>query len=196
MSSSGVVIFVEGDTELEFYKRVVDHLSNNQRTEVKILFRTVKGVGNYQRKVPRIFEKDILPNNPTLTFHVILCYDTDVFEFASKPPVNWRKVEADLNKLGAKTVGHVKARKSIEDYFLEDYPGVLKYLKLPKNTPIPAGKNGIDKMKILFKRANKPYVKGAHLKELIEHLDIDKIVRARQSDFVPLIKVLNLKQPS
>lgn len=42
---------------------------------------------------------------------------------------------------GAKTVIMVKARESIEDWFLYDVDNIISFLKLKKNTKI-SGRNG------------------------------------------------------
>ena len=51
---------------------------------------------------------------------------------------------ADLKNAGANRVIHIKARYSIEDWFLKDYSGILTFLRLPQDTPLPGG-TGIQK---------------------------------------------------
>ncbi len=81
-----VVIFIEGDTEVDFYKKLVSYFREKRggRLNCCIEVKNVKGVGNYQSKVCRIFEKMILPQYPGFEYHVFLCYDTDAFEFSRK----------------------------------------------------------------------------------------------------------------
>lgn len=43
---------------------------------------------------------------------VVLCYDTDVFEFGVHPPINRSKLEKDLIDKGASKVIHIKAKKA------------------------------------------------------------------------------------
>lgn len=194
MSSRGLLIYVEGDTEVAFYNALVQALKPENATSNryhKIIFRNAKGIGNFQSKVARVFKNQVLRDHPEFIFDVALCYDTDVFEYARKPPIDWRLVEKDLVYEGAINVYHIKAKKSIEDWFLMDYPGVLKYLRLPPETRLPNG-DGIQKIQSLFKKANKPYVKGSNLEGFIDQLDIDKIIAGARKELKPLIRGLSI----
>ena len=95
-------------------------------------------------------------------FTIVLCSDTDVFDFAPKPPIKWDEVKKDLANSGAAKVIHVQAKRSIEDWFLYDIEGILGFLRLGKNTKV-SGKNGYDKLQRLYKQANKVYYKGIQL---------------------------------
>lgn len=192
MSSRGILIYVEGDTEVAFYKAVVQALKSGDTTSVmyqKIIFRNARGIGNFQNKAARVFRNQVLINHPGIIFDVALCYDTDVFQYSRKPPINWRLVEIDLISAGANHVYHIKAKKTIEDWFLLDYPGVLKYLKLSLDTRSPSG-DGIHIIQSLFKKANKLYVKGANLDGFIDQLDIVKIINGINKELKPLIRGL------
>lgn len=194
MSARGILIYVEGDTEVAFYKAVVQNLKPGDTTSVmypKIIFRNARGIGNFQNKAARVFKNQVLIDYPGIAFDVALCYDTDVFEYSSKPPINWGLVEADLISAGANRVYHIKAKKTIEDWFLLDYPGVLKYLRLPLDTRLPSG-DGIHKIQSLFKKSNKVYVKGANLDGFIDQLDIVKIIDGISKELKPLIRGLSL----
>ena len=46
-------------------------------------------------------------------FTIVLCSDTDVFDFAPKPPIKWDEVKKDLANSGAAKVIHVQAKRSI-----------------------------------------------------------------------------------
>lgn len=117
--------------------------------------------------------------------------DTDVFDFASKPPIRWDEVKRELEANGAAKIIHVQARKSIEDWFLYDIEGILKFLRLGKNTKV-SGKNGYDKLQRLYKQANKVYFKGIKGNGMIGHLDIEKIADAVKDQLNPLYKALGI----
>jgi hypothetical protein len=194
LSSRGILLFVEGDTEIEFFRALVQCLlrQHSQSTRnLRIIYRNARGIRNFQNKVLRIFTNQILRDNPGIIFDVVLCYDTDAFEYARKPPVNWRLVEADLKGAGANKVIHIRARHSIEDWFLYDYSGLLRFLRLPQDTSLPGG-SGIQKLKSLFKQANKVYVKGSNVKGFIQQLDIDEIIGGISEELSPLIRVLGI----
>lgn len=190
-----LVLFVEGDTEVKFYKQVVAHakqLHPNGRFDTNIEYKNVGGIGGFKNIALRKFVKEIKPkyaNN--CKFTVVLCNDTDVFEFSPKPPVNWDEVKRELMDYGAVNVIHIQAQKSIEDWFLYDIEGVLGFLRLSKETKL-FGKNGYEKLQRLYKQANKVYIKGTKSNDMIEHLDIKKIVFAAKDQLEPLYQALGV----
>lgn len=193
--SKCLVLFIEGDTEIEFYKKLISVIRENHsagQLDSKIIYKNVKGIGGYKKEVTRIFKKDILVKYKNYTFVVALCRDTDVFEFAQKPKIKWNEVEKQLKADGAKRVIHVQAVKAIEDWFLYDLNGVCKYLNIPLTQP--SGKNGYEKLGYLFKKANKTYIKGRMTKGFVESLDMGKIVKCIWAELSPICKTLGVKQ--
>lgn len=193
--SKCLVLFVEGDTEVEFYKQVIANarkLHPTGKFDTYIEYRSVGGVGGFKNIALRKFIKQVKTKyDNDCEFTVVLCSDTDVFEFASKPPIKWNKIKKEFEANGAKKVIHVQAKKSIEDWFLHDLEGVLKFLRLAKNTKV-SGKDGYDKLQCLYKQANKMYIKGNKSNGLIAHLDIDKIADEVKDQLNPLYKVLGV----
>ena len=193
--SKCLVLFVEGDTEVEFYKQVIANarkLHPAGKFDTYIEYRSVGGVGGFKNIALRKFKKQVKTKyDNDCEFTVVLCSDTDVFEFASKPPIKWNKVKKGFEANGAKKVIHVQAKKSIEDWFLHDLEGVLKFLRLAKNTKV-SGKDGYDKLQRLYKQANKIYIKGNKSNGMIAHLDIDKIADEVKDQLNPLYKVLGV----
>ncbi len=193
--SKCLVLFVEGDTEVEFYKQVIANarkLHPAGKFDTYIEYRSVGGFGGFKNIALRKFIKEVKPKyDNDCEFTVVLCSDTDVFEFASKPPIKWNEVKKELEANGAKKVIHVQAKKSIEDWFLYDIEGILKFLRLAKNTKV-SGKDGYDKLQRLYRRANKVYIKGNKSNGMIAHLDIDKIADAVKDQLNPLYKVLGV----
>lgn len=193
--SKCLVLFVEGDTEVEFYKQVIANarkLHPAGKFDTYIEYRSVGGVGGFKNIALRKFKKQVKTKyDNDCEFTVVLCSDTDVFEFASKPPIKWNEVKKELEANGAKKVIHVQAKRSIEDWFLHDLEGVLKFLRLAKNTKV-SGKDGYDKLQRLYKQANKIYIKGNKSNGMIAHLDIDKIADEVKDQLNPLYKVLGI----
>lgn len=177
MADKVVVIFVEGDTEEEFYKVLLASLRKKcgGRFLCNIVLKNVKGVGNYKSKVSRIFEKRIKKDYPGYQYDVILCYDTDVFEFAKKPPIDWPEVIKELKNKGANRVSRVQAQKSIEDWFFYDVEGLRTYLKLSKKIKM-AGYTGTKGLESLFNKGNRTYIKGTRCEGLVKALDIEVIL--------------------
>ena len=190
--SKCLVLFVEGDTEVEFYKQVVANarkLHPAGRFDTNIEYRNVRGVGGFKSIALRKFTKEIKPKyGDDCEFTIVLCSDTDVFDFAPKPPIKW-----DLANSGAAKVIHVQAKRSIEDWFLYDIEGILGFLRLGKNTKV-SGKNGYDKLQRLYKQANKVYYKGIQSNGMIERLNIEKIANAVKEQLNPLYKALGIEK--
>lgn len=186
-----VVIFVEGDTEVEFYKKLVRYYrtKNGDRLSCRVEIKNVGGVGNYQSRAVRIFQKCIIPKNHNCEYHVFLCYDSDVFELSRKPQVDWDSVGNGLMQAGAASVEQVIAVRSIEDWFLYDKAGLRKFLKLPGNFQMN-GYSGQNGLKDLFKKARRVYIKGRECKGLVEALDMQVIVNSISSEIEELKKEL------
>lgn len=190
-----LVLFVEGDTEVEFYKRVILNARQkkvDERFDINIECKNVKGVGGFKNIALRKFIKEIKPKyGENYEFMIALCRDTDVFELSPKPPVKWDEVELAFKDNGAQKVIHIKAKRSIEDWFLFDIEGIISFLRLPKKTKV-SGKNGYDKLKKLFRKANKLYYKGMKSNGMVERLDIDKIAKNVYTELNPLYKILGI----
>lgn len=189
-----LVLFVEGDTEVEFYRQVIAHarkLRPNGMFDTSIECKSINGVGGFKNIVLRKFVKEIKPKYDDCAFTVVLCRDTDVFELSPKPPIKWDEVERNLRANGATDVIHVEARHSIEDWFLHDADGIISFLRLNKKTKV-AGKDGYDKLKRLYKQANRMYYKGMKSNGMVSRLDIEKIADSVKDQLNPLYKALGI----
>lgn len=173
-----MILFLEGATELEFYRKLVGWLRDQRpgRPEARcdVRFVDLAGVGEYATKAGRIFEKSIKPKYSGACIKIGLCYDSDVFEFSQHPPVNWRQVVRDLKAHGAWEVQQIVAKTSIEDWFLLDPEGLRKFLRLPQKIRMENFR-GYKGLQALFRKAGKVYAKGASCKGLVDHLDISVI---------------------
>lgn len=194
--SKCLVLFVEGETEVEFYKQVIANARKkreNEMLDIKIECRNVRGVGGFKNIALRKFTKEIkIKYNDNCKFIIALCRDTDIFELAPKPPIKWDEVEKDMYNAGAAEVIHICAKRSIEDWFLYDIEGIKAFLRLPKKTKV-SGKNGYEKLKNLYKSAHKMYYKGMRSNGMINKLDIDKIVDSVKDQLHPLYVALDVE---
>jgi hypothetical protein len=193
--SKCLVLFVEGATEVEFYKRVIANareLRKNHSFDTFIECKNINGVGGFKNIALRKFIKEIKPKyDSNCVYTIVLCRDTDIFELSPKPPIRWEEVERNLRENGANDVIHVEAIHSIEDWYLYDIDGILAFLRLSKKTKV-SGKNGYDKLKNLYRKANKMYYKGMKSNDMVNRLDVDKIVKAVEQQLNPLYKVLGV----
>lgn len=193
--SKCLVLFVEGDTEVEFYKKVVENARKQQpsgRFATCIEYRNAKGIGGFKNIALRKFIKEIKPKyGDDCEYTIVLCSDTDVFDFAVKPPIRWDEVENDFRANGGASIIHIQAKQSIEDWFLYDLEGILGFLRLGKNTKA-SGKNGYDKLQHLYKLANRVYYKGIKSNGMIDRLNIGKIADSVKNQLNPLYKALGV----
>ncbi|UOE42122.1 hypothetical protein MTP09_05665 [Chryseobacterium suipulveris] len=192
-----VVLFVEGDTEAEFYKLLISYYrskSNKNFPEIKII--NLKGIGRFEAKVISKLKNDILKDKKFAGFeiNVFCCYDTDVFELAKKPPTNWAKVRKGIKELGIKSFYEIKSEKMIEDWFIKDLDGICDFLKLKR--PKKVSQEGLKVLKDLFKASNKIYQKGSYTHKFLEKLDLAKIIASLKGVFNDLENCLNVKAGS
>ena len=131
MANKVVALFVEGPTEIEFYKAVVIKARELMGTSYpcEIEYFDMRGIGNYKDIALRQFDK-LVKSRPKVEISVFLCIDNDAFEYSKKPPFNRDIVKKTLKEHGAKTVTYIIAAKYIEDWFLSVVEGVLNYLRL------------------------------------------------------------------
>ena len=190
-----LVLLVEGDTELEFYKQVVANIRKLHpmgRFDTNIEYRNVGGVGGFKNIALRKFKKEIRSKyEEDCEFTIVLCSDTDVFDFSQKPPIKWDEIKREFVNIGVSKIIHIQAKRSIEDWFLYDVEGIIKFLRLSNSTKI-SGKNGYYKLQNLYKQAHKVYYKGVQSNGLIERLDIEKIADAVKDQLNPLYKALGV----
>lgn len=186
-----VVIFCEGATEEEFYKSLVAHIRKQWggRLHCKIEYKNLEGIGNYKSKLQNYFENNICVKYIGYTIKAALCYDTDVFQAYRIKPVDWQIIDKKLRQLGADEVIHVRAEKSIEDWFLLDADGLRKYLGLPKKFKM-IGYKGLTGLTKLFKAAGKEYEQGKRCKDLIKALNLSTITEELGCEIDSLISLL------
>lgn len=189
MANKVVVLFVEGPTEIEFYKAVIERARDLMQApfECFIEYIDMKGIGNYKRDARRQFLWAKRKYENDAVFYAFLCVDSDAFQFSKRPPVNLKDVHKELKEAGAKKTTDIIANLSIEEWFLADLSGVLSYLRLPPKTKRPKG-NGQDSLKKLFKMANRVYVKGSKTEGFIKSLNISIIMSKYCSSLLPLCK--------
>lgn len=187
---NGVVIFVEGETEKVFYNEMIEYMiKRNAGKQVKFFkVDNLKGIGRFESKLVGKFKNGFKNRYKDYNFDVACAYDTDVFEYKSKPPVNWTKKTSELKNAGAKKVVRIKAKHMIEDWFLDDLHGLCSYLKVKEK--MPRGKDGNEKMINLFKQKNKIYVKGTYTEKFINSLDMGLIYQKEKKELEKLEKIL------
>lgn len=184
------VLLVEGDTEVAFYKRVINNLRSKMNADVTFTIKVLNthGIGGFCEKAIRKINVEIKPQFPDYKITLFFCYDTDSFEYSKRPPVNWKSVEKVLKADGIRCY-HIRAKQSIESWFLKDKESVCRYLRIPVTSKL-VGRSDYDKLTALFKKGNRVYIKGKNKKaeEFINCLDIIKIMDQICDHLKPLCK--------
>lgn len=209
MSNRKIVFIVtEGETDDLFYKKVLDVLKSKipegKFCADRIESICVKGFGNFDNKLItkyinslETFYKDFhiekRKKSDNVEVDVFLCYDEDVFIGRKKPPINWKDIEKKLYKNNATNVFHIKANKTIEDFILLDFEGVLNYLRLPSSKLNSKSYKGLEGLKKLFKKANKAYIKGNKCEKLLDNLDFNIIEAKLCKQLIELCKVIGVQ---
>ena len=192
-----VVIFVEGDTDVVFFDRLVKYYRSVSTTPIhSCSIENMKGVSRYaSSKFKGKLDADILPKaerKGRKLYGVCCSYDTDVFEDDEAPIVDWNKVKKTILRLGIEEFCTVEVQSSIEDWLLDDIEGLCAFLKQNEAPKSLKGANGYDKMMSLFKRSGKIYAKGISVEDFIDQLDMPKIRCKRQSALAELERILNV----
>lgn len=191
------MIFVEGDTDKLFFDRLVQYY--RQESSVPIAsceVRNLHGVSRYNGKLAGKLKRQIIPaaERKGMEVQAVCCsYDTDVFEYAERPVVDWSRVAAEVRRLGIREFCEVKVEQMMEDWLLDDMNGVCGYLKLKKTPASVKGRNGYERILNLYKLANNVYVKGLGAGALIAALDMGVIREKRKAALEGLEKVLGVK---
>ncbi len=191
-----VIIFVEGETEKVFYEHLIRYYKENSTTALlSVQVHNIKGFGNFKNKMISKLKNNIIPNlakQQDRIKSVCCCYDTDVFDYAAIPPINWKEIKKEVQNLKIGEFVEVKANKMLEDWFLSDIEGLCKFLKLRK-IPSLSGKDGNTKMKNLFKMDNKIYKKGTYCYKFIDNLDIPQIRNLHSTELIKLETAIAFK---
>lgn len=188
-----VVIFVEGDTESEFFEALYSYYRTYSTSAiVNCKIYNMRGIGRFESKVPAKLQHEIIPKFSDRKISVVCAYDMDAFSLAPKPPVNWKIVRSKVTQLGITDFIEVKAEKMIEDWFLSDLQGLCKFLKIPTPRKIE-GNDGLDKIKKLFKKKDKLYLKGHYTSKFIPDLDLRLIRDKFKKQFLFFEEALNVK---
>lgn len=196
--SRGFAFIVEGATEKVFYSEYVLHVAHIRGISVTkvdsidfvdfvlekegrkalVKFRDV-GTVSQMPNAGAWFQRACLRKYGSTPWHVFLAYDTDEYNcpITKFHDGDWAILRNDLQ--GAETVTDLAANADIEDVMLCDLEGVLRFLGLPLNTPLPRGGKGKSKMKKLHRKVApyNAYHAGTKSRDLVRALDFDKLTR-------------------
>lgn len=182
MKNSLVIIFCEGESERVFYQKLITHLEKQFGKRKKpIVTYSVRGISRFSAKALAKFRFDIMAAYPGHMYDVFFAYDSDVFDLGKKPPVDWKVLETGFLQHGAHSVSNLIAVSTLEDWLINDTHGICISLKIKPPAKIKGG-TGLEKIKNLYKMADKIYQKGYGLDKLLKDLDFNLIYRSIEND--------------
>jgi hypothetical protein len=181
LSPETSLIFVEGDTEIEFYRRVFDkylpgypkrvfNLEGNINIYNKVLDKTCVFIDAHRQHKVRVYcliDREHKEHKPPLDVPVL------INKFRLEPLARPRILD----------VGAVVATQMIESWFFHDIEAIFEFLKVPvakrhpENFRIVQNLTHVD-LSNLFHQNGKAYYKGKRCANFVNRLDIDKIFRA------------------
>ncbi len=196
-----MVIFVEGDTDIVLFGRLIAYYRKVSTTPVHSCeIQNLKGVSRYaSSKFVGKLQGEIIPKaekKGEKVYAVCCSYDTDVFEDEESPIVDWKKIKKSILRLGIEQFCTVDVKSTIEDWLLDDLEGLCSFLKLKEVPRNIKGNNGYAKILALFKRCGKFYTKGLSIEDFIDAISIEKIRNARKAALADLESVLNASIPN
>ena len=191
-----VVIFVEGDTDKLLFDALMRYYRQQYGASIASCeVRNLHGVSRYMSKVSGKLRNQIIPaaEKKGMEVKAACCsYDTDVFEYAERPVVDWNRVEAEVKRMGVRNFCQVKVEQMIEDWLLDDMEGLCGYLKLKRRPAKLQGKNGYERLKSLYKAGGQVYVKGFGSEGLVAALDMGVIRQKRATALRQLEEMLGV----
>lgn len=168
------LILAEGETETEFYNA----LANLKFKSISKRIKDLEGNFSINKKIVAKSYNFSL-NNPGVGFDVYVCIDQEKIGI---PAYNRKLVEAKLKELsGFRNLHDVICVLMMESIFFIDIDGIYDFLKVPQNRRDPQRFKNFRNLSHkdlsnLFNKFGQTYAKGIKCKDLIEHLDMDKII--------------------
>jgi hypothetical protein len=187
------LIYLHGDTEEEFFKKVFDkylkgvrrHIKNIKGDNRKVLSNTayfLSGHSNVYVRVYCFLDRESRYGTPPLNEGNLIKI------FHSDPRFEKRVLSCNV----------IIATQMIESWFFYDIEGIYRYLKVPRRERhtskySPPERFSCYDLSKLFARYGKAYIKGKKCACFVDHLDIDRIHRNCQNlrDGIALIMKYN-----
>ncbi len=171
------LIFVEGDTEKEFYTKLAEsYLHGISKSIINL-----HGIYNVHRNVLGKTEA-FLHQHSDVTVRIYCCIDRESRDH--NPPLDIVELRSTLKERKdfkrVLSADAIIATQMIESWFFHDIDGVYKFLKVPHAQRNPTKFSPPEKfthldLSKLFARFGKTYIKGRKCANFISHLDLEKI---------------------
>lgn len=171
------LLFVEGDTEKEFYTKLAEsYLHGIPKAIINL-----HGIYNVHRNVLGKTEAFLHLHNDA-TVRIYCCIDRESRDH--NPPLDIDDLRSTLKDdqdfKRVLSADAIIATQMIESWFFYDIEGIYKFLKIPRNLRNPTKYNPPEKfthldLSKLFSRYSKTYIKGRKCADFINNLNLAKI---------------------
>lgn len=171
------LIFVEGDTEKEFYTKLAEsYLCGISKSIINL-----HGIYNVHRNVLGKTEA-FLHQHSDVSVRIYCCIDRESRDH--NPPLDIAELRSTLKEQRdfdrVLSANAIIATQMIESWFFYDIDGIYKFLKVPRNLRsltkfTPPEKFTHHDLSKLFARFGKTYIKGRKCANFINNLDMNKI---------------------
>lgn len=172
------LIFVEGDTEIEFYTKFAElYLRGVPKAIINL-----HGIYNVHRNVLGRTEA-FLHQHCDVCLRIYCCIDRESRDH--NPPLDIDELRTTLGERKdfkrVLSADAIVATQMIESWFFYDIEGIYKFLKVPRSLRsltkfTPAEKFTHVDLSRLFARFGKTYIKGRKCANFISHLDLERIL--------------------
>jgi hypothetical protein len=178
---NSILLVFEGITDRFFYRRIKEFYFSDRK--IRISGSLMYGQSNITRKAENFIESYLEENRDLNSIHVFITHDREGTR--EKDSMLDLAYLHDLflsdKKSRIASINEIIATQDIESWFFADIDGVYKYLKVPKKRQNVKKFNNIEStnnriLSILFHQCNNTYSKGYDSENLINSLDIKKIV--------------------
>ena len=170
------LVFVEGDTEILFYKRIREKYFENARCKI------INLEGNWSI-IQKVLDKTTahLNAHPETEFIVCICIDKD--SRSSKAPIDMQLIEEELKNypnIKSENIRLFLAVQDIESWFFHDIEGIYSFLKFPTSRLKIRKFSTVEKLNHqdlskLFKEAKTDYRKGYASENFINNINLEII---------------------
>jgi len=177
---NSILLLYEGDTEKEFYRRMISNNVPNRR--IRISYDNLKGIStNINSKVIAKIKKH-LENNPSEdNVNVFLGIDREG-DRTNESPIDINHILKTLSPAKQRIAGIIEilATQDLESWLFIDIEGIFNFLRVPRRSRNPRRFQNIESfnhrnLSYLFRQYKRVYSKGHRVEGLLESLDLNKI---------------------
>lgn len=179
-----ILFLYEGDTEGGFYDKLFTMLELNGKVQLKR--KCINGIYNINNKIRKAIESYLEneKNAHVKYLSVFVAYDREGNREEVESRLDKQLITEAVGNNRLKKIEEIIATQMLESWFFIDIEGIYNFLKMPASKRMPHKYKNFEKFRhedlhALFKEKNKngKYIKGNGCIDLINSLDLNKILK-------------------